>query len=676
MNTEPIYELRERLRAAAMAGTSLLSEDFRLKRACEAFRPLEKASPVFAKVGQLAAKLTEPDCQDPQGALLDAITLVDAVICTLGTVDVAGEIEYAEVLNTEENMGSLIVNAPYSTLKELLEALTTSGSGHYGTVCDTHDHHPELFRDYRVKHTLVQALGASYSELAEDVEHWLIEDDDKTILPALYKDFDPKGKKEMVRRVRVIGALAGADANDFYIKMLGEAQKDVRTELIKALRYEPSNVSLLLDLSKTEKGKNKDKVYEMLAAVQDERVKDFYRELAKKKPDNALKYLRNTTAEWAAELVADLSDDLVAKLDTAASVPEKEKQELLGRLRSVVRALFGKGGTRICECYWNLLAQKEKINALLRETWKEPKNSYEKDVLQYGALMPPQFWYKTKGMDIEASLGKFLHHSVIVNPDPALQALALELYQNGNSGKTNAKFLSAAATVKLSGDENCVDWLERQTTEKVLLISKRSGERLMAVIEAVNYIMWDRKENRYHLYGSYVDCDPEDLHAGRWNGLVYEDDFYSDYGNVERNIELPHAKELIGWLIRQEASQQLEKVLAQLAPANDEALCREIGEYFYQRILNASNNDRNRLVNYLKLCGWKDCRGLGVNVVKKDPGITMWNLYGWLISLPGSKEAIMEEMRTVCRMIKSGELKVKKLNTEELEGYMDRWYMA
>ncbi len=36
----------------------------------------------------------------------------------------------------------------------------------------------------------------------------------------------------------------------------------------------------------------------------------------------------------------------------------------------------------------------------------------------------------------------------------------------------------------------------------------------------------------------------------------------------------------------------------------------------------------------------------------------------------------MEEMRTVCRMIKSGELKVKKLNTEELEGYMDRWYMA
>ena len=33
MDTTPIYELRERLRAAGIAGTNLLTEDFRLKRA-------------------------------------------------------------------------------------------------------------------------------------------------------------------------------------------------------------------------------------------------------------------------------------------------------------------------------------------------------------------------------------------------------------------------------------------------------------------------------------------------------------------------------------------------------------------------------------------------------------------------------------------------------------------
>ena len=53
MDITPIYDLRDRLRTAMIAGTSLLAEDFRLKRAVEAMAPLEKAAPVFAKVGEL-----------------------------------------------------------------------------------------------------------------------------------------------------------------------------------------------------------------------------------------------------------------------------------------------------------------------------------------------------------------------------------------------------------------------------------------------------------------------------------------------------------------------------------------------------------------------------------------------------------------------------------------------
>ena len=34
----------------------------------------------------------------------------------------------------------------------------------------------------------------------------------------------------------------------------------------------------------------------------------------------------------------------------------------------------------------------------------------------------------------------------------------------------------------------------------------------------------------------------------------------------------------------------------------------------------------------------------------------------------------MEEMRTICSMVRSGELKAKQLKLEELENYMDRWY--
>ena len=61
MDITPIYELQSRLRAAAIAGVNLLQEDFRLKRAAEAIKPLESASPVFAKLNQQMTLLLSSD---------------------------------------------------------------------------------------------------------------------------------------------------------------------------------------------------------------------------------------------------------------------------------------------------------------------------------------------------------------------------------------------------------------------------------------------------------------------------------------------------------------------------------------------------------------------------------------------------------------------------------------
>ncbi|MDE5823594.1 MAG: hypothetical protein K2H91_02770, partial [Lachnospiraceae bacterium] len=478
------------------------------------------------------------------------ITLADAVICTLGTVDMVGEVESVGALNMEQYAGSLIVNAPYSALKELLEALTTSGGGHYGYVCDIHEEHPELFRDYRVINALVQALGASYAELADQAERWMIEENDKTVLPALYRDFDPKGKKEMVRRVKVISALAGAEANEFYIRMLAEAQKDVRTELIDALRHEPKNVSLLCDLSKTEKGKNKDKVFESLAEMQDADAENIFRKLAKKKPENILMYLRNTTTNWAAELVAVSCEQMLDKLDCIGSAGEKEKTELAERLLDTVRALFGKGGTHVCECYRKMLLHKGKINRLLHAAEKEIwMKSYERNIVQYGVLRSKTYWDSTIICDdIEMVLAKILQHSLIVNPDTDLQELALELYQDKDSGKSNAKFLSAAVIVKFSRDEDCVDWLEEQVRDKVLFVAKQSKKCIEAITHAAAYVIWDQRRNSYVFYGSYVD--------------VYNK-------SVVRPIRLQHAKELVEWL-KEHFTKETDGILTNWVALNDE----------------------------------------------------------------------------------------------------------
>ena len=50
MDMKPLYDVKERLEHAAIAGTGLLGEDFRLRRSAEAMAPLAAASPVFAKI--------------------------------------------------------------------------------------------------------------------------------------------------------------------------------------------------------------------------------------------------------------------------------------------------------------------------------------------------------------------------------------------------------------------------------------------------------------------------------------------------------------------------------------------------------------------------------------------------------------------------------------------------
>ncbi len=653
MDTTPIYELRERLRAAAMAGTSLLAEDFRLRRACEMFKPLAAASPVFAKIGQLTEQLLSPDISHPQGALLDAVSLTDAVICTLGAVDVAGEITPLEIVGSEETADAMIVNAPYSVLKELLEGLEGTG----GACYRIREEHPALFRDYRVKYALVQALGASYAEFANDVAKWLCEDKDKSILPLLYRDFDPAGKREMVRRVEVIEAVAGADANDFYIKMLDTAQKEVRQALIFALRHHQDNVPLLLEMTKKERGKNKDAAFWALANIENAQAAAYFKKYAEKNPKAVLGYLIDASSEWAAEVVEELCDRVLEQIENIneVSAEEKDLSDVFYLLHDLLRALYGKGGAHGCECYRKLLRHLPAVNALF-EKRKKQHNPVEKimwrlDFLQ--SLANVQYLYPM-GKFI-SGLGLLLMQSLVVNPDADLQALALELYQ------ADAYFLPAAVMTKLLNDEDCADWLEAQLIDQ--RTSKIAEKRMRMILEAVGFICWDKLKGAYELFGSSRN---------------------SDILSVRREIQVSHAANMLRWLMRH-PSHDTDAVLTNWIPLNDEGLCREAGAYFYQRALTSKDTDSMYLINWdssysmylincMKDCNWNVCKGLGVKFVKEHLSFNANNVYVRLIRLPGDKDAIMEEMREICTMVRSGALKADRLKPEELEASMEDWY--
>ena len=73
MNLSALYELKEQLEAAAVYGTGLMTEDFRLKKAAAQMGPLAQAAPVFKKIEQAAQAAIAPECQDRPGALMDAL---------------------------------------------------------------------------------------------------------------------------------------------------------------------------------------------------------------------------------------------------------------------------------------------------------------------------------------------------------------------------------------------------------------------------------------------------------------------------------------------------------------------------------------------------------------------------------------------------------------------------
>ena len=123
MNLQPLYDVKTRLEYAAIAGVSLLGEDFRLQRGLEAMKPLAAASPVLGKInGGLAKLLAAPPEQRP-GLLLDVLALVDAVAYTQARTGVDGELEPLPV------GGGTYRQISYGQISPLLTALTTTGGG-------------------------------------------------------------------------------------------------------------------------------------------------------------------------------------------------------------------------------------------------------------------------------------------------------------------------------------------------------------------------------------------------------------------------------------------------------------------------------------------------------------------------------------------------------------------
>ena len=345
MNFEPLYELKNRLENVAIVGINLTKDDFRLKRAVEQLKGYSTTAKVFKQIYDMCNELINTDDEDKGDLFLDLLALLDAVLCTQATTysgDKPQEIK--SITKTKDFYKEL----HYSELSPLIYAFTETGSGRYEIIEDIIENNSKLLNDFRVKNYMIHGLSDKYSEISYMITEEL-KKQTKEIVPLLKDGFDPQGKREMIYRLDIISSLCKEEENDFYKYCIENGSKEIKEIAIGALKYSQDNIDYILDLTKTEKGRLKNKAFEALSYMSDDRAAKEWDKFFKKKPFENILYLQNTNQQWAIDYLTNYIEDYVEKLKK-----EDTKKEVGMEVSSLCMMTFKKRTSKLLSLYKEL----------------------------------------------------------------------------------------------------------------------------------------------------------------------------------------------------------------------------------------------------------------------------------------------------------------------------------
>ena len=476
MNLRPLYDVKERLEQAAIAGAGLLGEDFRLQRAAEQLKPLAGASPVFGKIDVGLTQLLSAPAGERSGRLLDLLALVDAVVYTQGKTGAPGELVPLPV------GGGQYQELSYGQLSPLLTALTTTGGGRMEIIKSAWEDRPELFSDFRVLPAVVAGLGDSYGEISE-LNAEILKKLGPVSLPLLKEGFDPAGNKAMARRVEVVSALEGAAAAPWLREILPQAKKDVRTAVLAALGTNRENTSLLLELVQTERGANRDAVLQALAGQDGEGVRAFWEKELEKNSD-AVKFLEPSNADWAIELVT-------------SGLRQRLEQFLDGGKRPTYEE-----GTNLTTWCWSL---GRKDSPMMLDFWRWVDSRVEQIDRIKDEKDRPFFF----GVKLTERLLDILRHT---GPGP-LRDYCLNLF---DSHPAMTRYLSVsfpAALLSCPAAEVFEKYGPYILTEEPTQDTERKKTLNIVLLRALGDVWWYPQGERYNVYGGLSTAEPLDI---RW----------------------------------------------------------------------------------------------------------------------------------------------------------------
>ena len=621
MNLQALYDLKERLEYAAIAGTGLMQEDFRLCRAVAGLAPLAGVNPVFGKIGAAAKALLNAPQEERTTRLLDVLSLVDAVVYTQGVSNISGE-----MVPAEPGMGTY-AEASYGQLQPLLTALSGCGSGRTLLIQKCYGEHPEYFSDFRVLPSVVKALGDNYGELADFITAILMKQG-AAIIPLLKDGFDPAGKMEMTRRVRLIAKLAGESENDWFVSILPDCKKDVREAVIQALSLCQDNRQLLLDLCQSERGKMKEAALRSLSVMEDQACIDFLRKEIQKKPEN-VGFLKGVGSIIAADLAAEAMQKKLEVFLEDNEVYDQSELEVLIRLTSVIA---GKYSPRVAQL-WHWIAQR----------------------MDQFAQIVPEKNVRNCDFSVAEHLQKTFLQTILWNSQPEMTQLAKSLAAENREWFLCGGFLADMAVVSA---QQLYEKYASMIVRNGLLKRESEAERgdRIQIMRGLSAIRWSAQLHSYYVAFTRFDAltgnttnsirkldgvDPgwirllTDPNVNE-DGAVYNLSLSDHYRKVEPAIDW-----VISWLIDGE---------------NPE-VCDLAGAWLYRwtKVTGKFNYHFTDLI----VCGWRNWHGLLSHCVGKQGEVSYYGIMEWIQRLPVSNAEKAEELRKLDLMVQRKEVNVR-----------------
>lgn len=619
MNLQPLFDLKERLSHAAIAGTRLLPEDFRLQRAVDALAPLAKASPVFQKIEKLSRALLSA----PEGArgtmLLDVLSLVDAVIYTQGTSGCPGE------LTPLSAQPATPVRIPYSRLQPLVHALDSKGTGRGELVRNMWETEGAVFSDHRVRPALIRALEDNNYEIALFAADRLREQG-RAILPLLKEGFDPQGKSGMVRRLELIVQICGAEENEWYRSILPVCDKNLKEHLIFALGLCQDNGELLMTLSQTERGKLQEAALCGLARMENPEAVAFLRDKVAKTPKLVLSF-GGIWSELTAELTADALRSYLEKLLERGKPCSSQELILAGRF---VNVFAGQYGTAVRE-FWD---------------WALPRM----DQLH---RMKPEKLVLQEEYTLAQLLQKTMLLSLLRNPCHGMLRLGASLWVAEPKWFHGCGLLSRI----LDPDGDPAEAFE--TFGKCLIpdplsLKALSGDRdlVRQTLSVLSHIVWEPSAGLFRI--TYSDLRPGGAETTASRLLRAFDPRWAirvaEFG-VRQEASLINLHQADR---QKDRSLSLDTVMMNLIDPEAPEVCRICGETLYRLV---------KLTGYIKpyyqamiRCGWKDWSGLLTHVARKNSSVNYYLLTELLAQLPMTGPEKGAELRQIDELVRMGQI--------------------